>query len=157
MGTKIHDLARQLIGSINDLRISRQQLRLLLGCQGYGEAVNQRDRVFCLQSRHRSHRGYSLQVLRDQRSQVRQNLVGFLPSMVPRRPVVNLDEVQPAHHRPFSFDHPLHDPGRRLLPVQPSKDSPGVEAAPHRLARLVAAVLEQAPGHAALGEAAAES
>jgi hypothetical protein len=68
--------------------------------------------------------------------------------------VVELDEGQPAHRRPFAVDHALDDLGRRLLAVEPWQHCPGVEAVLRRLlAELSTPVLEQPRGHAALGEA----
>src|SRR3954452_5512714 len=69
---------------------------------------------------------------------------------------MDLDQVHPADRRPFPLERTLDGPCRRLLSVEPGKDSPGVEAASDRrlLARLVAAVFEQARRHSALGEPA---
>jgi hypothetical protein len=48
VGTKVRDLARQLIAPVDDLRVSRKQLRFLFSSQCDSEAVSQCDRMLCL-------------------------------------------------------------------------------------------------------------
>jgi hypothetical protein len=42
---------------------------------------------------------------------------GLPSAVVPDRAVVDLDEVHPADRRSFSLDRPLHNSGRRFLPI----------------------------------------
>jgi hypothetical protein len=57
-------------------------------------------------------------VLGDSWAQVIQGAIRFLFAMVPRSPVVNLDEIDPAHRRAFAIEG-IGDHARgRLLTVK---------------------------------------
>ena len=87
------------------------------------KAVAQSDRRSCLQARNLDHPNCPGKVRREHRAKISQRLIRRLLPLVTRNPVIDLHEVDPAHHRTIAKR--LLDPGeRRLLPVQPGQDSP---------------------------------
>ncbi len=98
------------------------------------EAVSKRDRRSGLQARDLDHPGRPWKVRRECGPQVAQRLVSRGAPLIAGQPVVDLYQVDPAHHR--AICEQLPDPGERwLLAVQPREDRPGVQADAHRGSR----------------------
>ncbi len=105
-------------------------------CRGgrNGEAVPKRNRRSALQARNLDHPGCPWKVQRERGPYVAQRLVSRGATLIARHTVVDLDQVNPAHH--WAICEQLPNPGkRRLLAVQPGEDRPGVQAGAHRGSR----------------------
>jgi hypothetical protein len=98
------------------------------------EAVPERDRCSGLQARHLDHAGRPRKVRCQRAPKISQRLVSGLVALVTRYSVIDLHEVDPAHHR--AIRKRVLNPGeRRLLAIQPGKDCPGIQTYAHRGSR----------------------
>jgi hypothetical protein len=122
------------VWEIDDLWISREERETVSRSGRNRKAVAQSDRRSCLQARRLDHPGCPRKIRREYGAKISQRLIRRLLPLVTRHSVIDLHEVDPAHHRTIAKR--LLDPGeRRLLPVQPGQDSPRVQADAHRGSR----------------------
>jgi hypothetical protein len=94
------------------------------------EAVPKRDRCSRLQTRHLDHPGRPRKVRCQRGTKISQRLVSGPLALVTRYSVIDLHEVDPAHHR-ASRKRVLNPGERRLLAIQPGKDCPGIQTDAH--------------------------
>lgn len=121
---QVLDLAGKFRSPVDDLRIAREQNGAFGSREGYRKAVRQRHRVRGLQCRGRSHGRDSRQVLVDQRTKLFEHTVGFLLTMISSRPVVNLDQVDPADCRSLCFEDLINPARGRFIAIEPGEDGP---------------------------------
>jgi hypothetical protein len=95
------------------------------------EAAPKRDRRSSLQARYRDHPRRPRKVRCERGTKISQCLVSGRLASVTHYPVVDLYEVDPAHHRAIR-KRALHTGERRLLAIQPGKDGPRIQADAHR-------------------------
>jgi len=100
----------------------------------YREAVPERDRRTSLQASDLDHPRGSGKVERERGSEVRERLVGCVSTLVALHAVVDLNEIHPACQRSVC-DQSVDAGESRLIPIQPGKDRPGVQANAHRGSR----------------------
>jgi hypothetical protein len=98
------------------------------------EAVSERDLRSRLQAGDLQHPGCPWEVCCEHGTKVFHHLLGDHLALVARDSVIDLHEVDPAHHR-SPCEQPLNSGECGLLTIQPGKDGPRVEADVHRGSR----------------------
>lgn len=124
LSTQVLDFAGEIHHPVDYLGIAGKQNGAFGSREGYRKAVSQRHRVRGLERRGRAHGRDPRQVLGNKGTKFLEHTIGFLFPMVSSRPVVDLDQVDPADCRSLCFEDLINPARGRFIPIEPGEYGP---------------------------------